>query len=182
MDIGSSSAAFGAWGRVRVTRSAAYRDLIRPYQLYADGHRVGEVRARQSVDIPLPVGRRSLEARIDWCRSKVVQVDVLEQECVDLTVGTGNFLAIVPPARGYIRLRRGTPSSELAPAIVRLLIGAVLLVAAVAGLLHGWSGDALTGARGLPLLLMVVVGALGAVTVVDGIIRLLTVRFGQSGA
>lgn len=70
-----------------IQRPKTYVDLIRNYQIFVDGARVDEIAAGSALELALPPGHHEVFAKIDWCRSNPLEVELREdRECV-LEVG-----------------------------------------------------------------------------------------------
>lgn len=91
-------------GTVTITRGGGYFDWLRAYRLLIDGQQWALIRVRESVSLELPPGQYSLEARIDWCRSEVLHIDIRELQMTTIAVQTGNPFLILTPILGYIKL------------------------------------------------------------------------------
>ena len=62
--------------KLRFRRPTFYPDRLRKYQLFIDGLQVGEISAGSQVEIPTAAGRHEIMAKIDWCSSNMLQVEV----------------------------------------------------------------------------------------------------------
>lgn len=61
-----------------VSRRHYYPDRLRAYKILIDGEVAGRIRAGQSIEIDVPEGPHVLQAKIDWCSSKPLTVDVAQ--------------------------------------------------------------------------------------------------------
>lgn len=80
-------------GVLRIRRPAGLADALRKYRIVVGGTEVGEVAAGGELQLDLPVGRHTVVARIDWCSSNTVTLDVEAQSWQELEVGS--------PLRGW---------------------------------------------------------------------------------
>lgn len=72
---------------IRIKRSNEYINALRVFEVLVDGVLVGSIRNGETKEFPVAAGRHAVMAKIDWCTSSVVLVDVHEDETVDLRVG-----------------------------------------------------------------------------------------------
>jgi len=69
---------------MRIARHETWsRDLLRSYQVFIDGARVGGIRRRQTRVFPLPVGEHRLHLKIDWYATRDEAFTVRPGETVD---------------------------------------------------------------------------------------------------
>jgi hypothetical protein len=73
-------------GRLLINRRMSYVDYLRQYHVHVDGNLVGVLVGEQELDVPLAVGDHDVVVRIDWCRSNVLRVRVLEGRATHLEV------------------------------------------------------------------------------------------------
>jgi hypothetical protein len=59
-----------------LTRPRQYVDMLRRYTIIVDGHRRATIRRGQTISLDLPPGRHQVVAKIDWCRSNPVEIEV----------------------------------------------------------------------------------------------------------
>ena len=52
-----------------------WQDRARNYQLLVDGKRIAEIGHGASVRIPLSPGRHTVQMKIDWCYSALLELD-----------------------------------------------------------------------------------------------------------
>lgn len=97
-----------------ITRTTSYADRLRAYQIRLDGVVVGQVRAKESVTLPISPGRHWLTLQIDWCGSERLAFEAqpgeaIHFECGSNLSGARAFLAtffILFKTRDYLWLRR----------------------------------------------------------------------------
>lgn len=82
---------------IRVKRSSEYINAIRVYEVLIDGVSVGTIRNGETKEFPVSAGRHSVVAKIDWCSSPEVVVDVDEGQTVDLKVGGFKYSQVLMP-------------------------------------------------------------------------------------
>lgn len=65
---------------VTITRSNEYLNRFRSIYVYIDGQKVGKVFNGETVSYEVPKGRHTVRAKIDWCGSKELILDMQEDE------------------------------------------------------------------------------------------------------
>jgi hypothetical protein len=96
---------------LRVFRHSGYVDKLRKYKILVNGSEVGAIARNSVVDFTVPSGAVKITARIDWCRSQPLLVEVRPGKRVEIEVFNrrGAFLAGLSTifARGsYLTLKR----------------------------------------------------------------------------
>ena len=91
-----------------------YPDRIRQYQLIIDGVQMGEISAGSAVEIPATAGRHEVVARIDWCSSNTLPIEVKDGATCELEVGSNLggwriilamvYITVLPSEYLYLRL------------------------------------------------------------------------------
>jgi hypothetical protein len=64
-------------------------DRLRGYRLVVDGKSVASLKRGQSVSVPVQPGHHRIWMRIDWCRSRILDVELGDNERVVLTCRSG---------------------------------------------------------------------------------------------
>ena len=82
-----------AGATIRVTRSTSYADRIRAYRILIDGRQQATIKAGQNVDIPVTAGHHSVVAKIDWCGSPTLDLNIAEGQTITLACGS-NLLGL----------------------------------------------------------------------------------------
>ena len=67
-----------------ITRTSRYPDRCRAYRILIDGREFARLMPGESAEIPVNPGRHSVVARVDWCGSPTLQLDVHSGEAVSL--------------------------------------------------------------------------------------------------
>lgn len=66
---------------IEISRPAGgYTDRARAYQVLVDGREVGKLRDGQRITVDVPPGRHEVFARIDWCLSPTVVLELAAGE------------------------------------------------------------------------------------------------------
>jgi hypothetical protein len=73
----SSPSAFSTKANIRITREGGYRaDRVRAYRVILDKKKVATIREAESEELELTPGTHKLQFRIDFCRSRTLELDV----------------------------------------------------------------------------------------------------------
>ena len=62
-------------------------NMARSYKIFIDGEFVGKISNGATAEFPVTAGKRTVTAKIDWCSSPTVSVEVGTDETKHLTVG-----------------------------------------------------------------------------------------------
>lgn len=73
---------------LRVQRPSQYADWLRKYRIFVDGSPVGDISAGSDSTFEVSQGRREVLARIDWCSSNSVNVEIEDAHECTLEVGS----------------------------------------------------------------------------------------------
>ena len=72
---------------IRIARGASYKDvMLRPYRIYINGVYRGKIKKNETKDFEVKNGKHEICAKIDWCRSNKLRVEV-KDTVVDVEVG-----------------------------------------------------------------------------------------------
>ena len=84
---------------IRITRGSSYADKLRAYKIFIDGVHRGDIKRNETVEFPVENGRHKVCAKIDWCSSNSLFVEVNDSavsiEVGSPLVGWRSFLALV---------------------------------------------------------------------------------------
>ncbi|MGD7428285.1 hypothetical protein [Ralstonia pseudosolanacearum] len=61
-------------------RTKGFQDAMRNYSILVDGHTVGEIGKDSEISISVDAGKHILEAKIDWGRSKPLEINIKDNE------------------------------------------------------------------------------------------------------
>jgi hypothetical protein len=75
-------------GAVRIRRPTQWADVLRHYRIFVDGQNVAKIARDTHVQFDLPAGQHTIIARIDWCSSNSIVLDVEENSLHHLEVGS----------------------------------------------------------------------------------------------
>ena len=63
-------------GILRFVRPKQLADTLRSYTLHVNGRTVGALPRSGELDVEVPAGRATIEAKIDWCGSDPLSIEV----------------------------------------------------------------------------------------------------------
>lgn len=78
--------------KINIQRSSEYINRIRSYRIYIDGKKVGTIENGEIKEFEVEEGNHIIEARIDWCGSPKVAVEIKNDEIKKLKV-SGFYLS-----------------------------------------------------------------------------------------
>ena len=84
--------------KINIQRTSEYNNRIRNYQIYIDNKKVGTIENGETKDFEIEEGKHIIEAKIDWCGSPKVAVDIKNGETKNLNVGGFKFGRWLTPA------------------------------------------------------------------------------------
>jgi hypothetical protein len=90
---------------IRLIRTNEFNNRMRDYKIFIDGHQVGTIANGETKEFPAPAGKHTVIAKIDWCSSPQISIDLHENQTKNLQVGgfvNGQFL--MPMLFGIILL------------------------------------------------------------------------------
>jgi hypothetical protein len=76
---------------ITVRRPVEITYAARSYKIFVNGVKVETVGVRQTLDIPVVPGRHVLKAKIDWCGSRDLVLDVFPGQRVIIDVRAGGM-------------------------------------------------------------------------------------------
>ena len=88
--------------KINIQRSNEYFNRIRNYRIYVDGKKVGTIENGESKDFEIEEGNHLIEAKIDWCGSPKVSVEIKNNETKTLKVRGFNFAKWLIPSIFFI--------------------------------------------------------------------------------
>jgi hypothetical protein len=90
---------------IRLKRTSEYNNRMRDYKIFIDGQQVGTIANGEIKDFPTTVGQHIVTAKVDWCSSPDISIDINDNQIKNLKVGgfrNGQFL--MPIGLGLIIL------------------------------------------------------------------------------
>ena len=93
----------GATCTLRIVRHSGYSDFLRSYTIYVNGAEAGTIAGNSVLDLQIPSGPVTIEARLDWGRSQPLTLDAAAGQRIEVEVYNtwGAFLAIWGVTLGY---------------------------------------------------------------------------------
>jgi hypothetical protein len=93
---------------IRVTRPTSFVDALRAYRIIVDGVESARINSGKTVDVPVNPGSHSVVAKVDWCGSQTVCLDVdagdtIHLECANNSRGN-RFIHIMFRHDQYLTL------------------------------------------------------------------------------
>lgn len=76
--IVSAQLIFAYMAKIIITRSGEYANRLRAIKIFADGTLLGTIGNGETKTFDIAPGTYSLQAKIDWCRSNALTVDIGE--------------------------------------------------------------------------------------------------------
>lgn len=66
--------------KLLIKRNSEWANKIRSFDLYLNGRKFAEIRDKQVLSFEIPEGKYQLMAKIDWCGSQPLNIEILEGE------------------------------------------------------------------------------------------------------
>ena len=82
---------------IRVKRTSEYNNRNRDYKIFIDGQQVGTIANGETKDFPSTVGQHIITAKIDWCSSPDISIELKENQTSSLKVGGYKYGQILMP-------------------------------------------------------------------------------------
>jgi hypothetical protein len=106
--------------RIRLIRHGGYVDMFRSYRIYADGQERGRIGRNSVLELEVPSGSVTLEARLDWCRSQPLKIVAPAGQTVAIEAvnNWGPLLAlwgVTFGCRSYLKLEPASGKLERLP-------------------------------------------------------------------
>ena len=90
---------------IRLKRTSEYNNRTKDFKIFIDGQQVGTIANGETKNFPSTVGKHIVTAKIDWCRSPDISIDVEENQTGNLKVGGfKNGQLLMPIGLGLIVL------------------------------------------------------------------------------
>ena len=93
----------GTTCKLRLVRGSAFADALRRYKIFINGAKVGNIGRDDVLDLAVPSGPLTIEARIDWARSQPLTIEAMPDRRIDIEVSNhwGALLALWGVTFGY---------------------------------------------------------------------------------
>jgi hypothetical protein len=95
--------ATGAACMLRIVRRSGYADALRSYKILVNGAAVGSVARNSVLDLEVPCGPLTIEARVDWARSPPLAIEAVPGKRTEIEVSNywGALLGLWAVTFGY---------------------------------------------------------------------------------
>ena len=67
--------------KINIQRTSEYNNRMRDYQIYIDNKKVGTIENGENKDFEIEEGTHIIEAKIDWCGSPKVTIEIKTTVC-----------------------------------------------------------------------------------------------------
>jgi len=97
-------------GTLRLIRRGEFADRLRSYRILINGAKAGTIGPNAVLDLKVPTGQLRIEARIDWCRSLPLTIEVAPNQRIEIEVSNHwgillSIWAITLGFRSYLTLK-----------------------------------------------------------------------------
>jgi hypothetical protein len=103
---------------LRIIRHSGYADLLRSYEIIVNGTRVGRLPRESVLELEVPCGPVTIEARLDWGRSRPLRIEAAPGKTIEVEVSNtwGALLALWGATfgfRSYLTVKQlNSPTSD----------------------------------------------------------------------
>jgi hypothetical protein len=80
--------------RIRIVRGSKFADYLRHYQILINGAVVGAVGSGGVLELEIPAGPLTIEAKVDWGRSRPLTIEAAPRQRIEIEV-TNNWGALL---------------------------------------------------------------------------------------
>jgi hypothetical protein len=93
----------GAACKLRIVRGSGYADWLRNYKIRVNGGEVGIIARNSVLNVEVPCGTITVEARLDWGRSQPLTIEATPGQRIEIEVSNhwGALLALWGSTFGY---------------------------------------------------------------------------------
>jgi hypothetical protein len=105
----------GATSKLKIIRHGGYTDRLRLYKIFVNDEHVGNIGHNSVLDLEVPSGAVKVQARIDWGRSRPLDLNTSPNQTIELEVSNhwGPFLVLWGATFGagsYLLLKQLSPA------------------------------------------------------------------------
>ena len=88
---------------IRIVRRSGYADMLRSYKILINGAAVGSIARNSVLDLAVPCGPLTIEARVDWGRSAPLAIEAVPGQKIEIEVANnwGALLGLWAVTFGY---------------------------------------------------------------------------------
>ena len=72
--------------RLIITRKSEFVNALRDYRIYLNGKEIGTISNGETEEFVIPEGTNTLIAKIDWCGSQELKINVSNEETKSLSI------------------------------------------------------------------------------------------------
>ena len=82
--------------KIKIQRTSKFTNKMRDYQIFIDGQKVGKISDGETKEFEVTTGKHSVTAKVDWCSSPDVLINIGDGETKCLAVDVSKNATIVP--------------------------------------------------------------------------------------
>lgn len=93
--------------KLTISRTSEYQNRLRAIRIRVNGSEIGRIANAEILDFDLPIGIHEIQAKIDWCGSNTVTLEMNKEQEVALQLSSGNgfpLFNILFRQRKYLKL------------------------------------------------------------------------------
>ncbi|MBW8523938.1 YusG family protein [Chryseobacterium chendengshani] len=81
--------------KIIINRSSEFSNILRSIEIFLDNEKIGEIKDGESKEFEIAAGNHALKAKIDWCSSNLINLNIKEEEILRYNLsGRNPFLAL----------------------------------------------------------------------------------------
>ncbi len=88
--------------KIVIKRTNEFINRFRNYKIFIDGQQVGTIGNGETKEFLVSIGQHSLIAKIDWCTSQELQINIDENEIKNIQVSSFKYGKWIMPLAGGI--------------------------------------------------------------------------------
>jgi hypothetical protein len=103
VDLRRAPMVTGATCMLRIVRRSEFADVFRSYKIFINGTAVGSIAHDSVLDLEVPSGPLTIEARVDWGRSRPLAIEAVPGKKIEIEVSNhwGALLSLWAVTFGY---------------------------------------------------------------------------------
>jgi hypothetical protein len=71
---------------IRLVRPSLLVDVLRSYRILVNGREAGKIGNNSTLEVKIPAGPVTIEARLDWVRSQPLTIDAVPGQALEIEV------------------------------------------------------------------------------------------------
>ncbi|MEP3210827.1 MAG: hypothetical protein ABJN95_16615 [Maribacter sp.] len=98
--------------KLSIKRISEFENRARKIQINLDGKIVATIKNGEQLELDVPTGKHTVQAKIDWCSSNLIEfeADTLSHIALELKSGDGpSLFRIIFRAKEYLKLTKMSP-------------------------------------------------------------------------